>query len=260
MAEFFEIFKDSFKDTDTKTVKGNVSIAVSDLYPEDLKEIKQKLAAHNMRPGKFIGVGNVGVVFQLETADGRPIKSAVLRIDPQGMIGSSDTRGALRPLFQTKGFFYAASVMPKAEKIPGGPTMEHLKRTLAVINSDDHLQHLSDIELSQLMYLHRPNGELMRYLDGTPAALIIDLNAVKRESKDTQGLGNIASFIEVNHLNHDEIMNTKAAPKEIVSLQRQQSEIYAHAMKELHAVGVDVGERSYTARVIGQALLPGKQR
>ncbi len=251
MEKFFEIFADSFQDAQPETVKSNVSIAVSDLYPEDLLEIKQKLAARNMRPGKFIGVGNVGVVFQLETTGGKPIKNAVLRIDPQEMLGHSDTCGALRPLYQTKGFFYAASVVPKAEKIPGGPTMDHLKKTLAVINAEDHLEHVSDLELSQLMHLRRPDGQLVQYQDGTPAAIIVDINAVNCDSHVNHALGNIASFAQAKGLDPDTIKKTKVSKEEIDYLRQQQLVVNCFATQELHAAGINLNHKadSHAARL-----------
>lgn len=246
MAAFLDLFADSFRDASIteaqqKRLDANISIAVSDMYADDLQAIKSQLAARKIKVGKFLGVGNVGLIFRMETTDGKPIESAVIRIDQQDLVGRSDTPAAFHPLLHIAGDFYCASVVPLAEKIPENSTIEKMKKTLAVLNTDNYLPHLSDIELDQLMYVRRPDGQLMQYLDGTPAAVMVDLNSIKNKAEGEHWLGDIDSFITVQKLDRNEIMNTRVSPEELLHLRRQMKAVEDKVGRDLRAAGIHLG-------------------
>lgn len=242
----FEVFKDSFKHIDWDNLSeeknnhltGNITAAMSDIYKQDLEDIKAKLAANHLRAGKYINNGSAAYIFELETDKGEKIESAILRIEQAAFSEKSDSVVVRKPIkaytADSQEPYFQASVMPRATRpeIPN-PTFapEDMAKTFAVINTEGHLGLVSDIGMQQIMLMHNPDGSFVSYRDGTPVGIITDQNCMTGLG---DAMGGVKSFCEDHKLNYDAVQSAKVPEEELRHLRTQMDAVYAHTEKEMN--------------------------
>ncbi|MBY0406438.1 MAG: hypothetical protein K2Q01_02010 [Rickettsiales bacterium] len=249
---------------------------------EQLKGLKEKLAKRNMKVGGVIGMGSMGVAYELETLDGKKVPSAILRIDPKETVGQVDNPASAKILFHEENGYYSASIVAKAEAIDTSKmTMEEryakVQESLSVFNAvktgqkrwDDDIR--KDVKLPDITHIDYlkdlASGQFMK-MPGVDVWQLTDISSVHNEPlKESvrdkhsgemvggHGLQNIDEFIR--NYDQPESIRTAVAPPELVANMRKQVDaLNDRVTKEIKAVGIDITpptvQTDATATGVGQ--------
>jgi len=252
---FFRVFANSFDDVDwddpkkLESMEGNITVAFSDAYEEELNQLKKAVEARHLKIGKYINNGSTAFIFELKDEKNDIIPSVVLRIDPISITNAVQSAAVRWPLIHidTKNgdekhdneVYYQASVMPRATR-PEEPNpvfeIADLLRTLAVINTEEQLSKATDISIGQVMLMTMPNGNFVSYRDGKPVAVIADQNCMS----GLAGLGGINHFCQSNRLKPEGIEGKKEDREEVKFVREQMDALHSHVRQELIGRGVVV--------------------
>lgn len=242
MAKIFEIFPDSFPETLDRETRDHISecavVATSGLFTDDLLKLKQSLGARNLALGDYVGNGSIGIVFRLKAKNGRPIESAVIRIDPSDAVGNAESVSLIPSMMSVGGGenAYVATVVPLAKKIregKGGPGNGDLERTFSVLKAEGRLDDLYDIKPDQLMHLPLPGGGLVSFRDGTPLPVLIDGGGFNPEMK---GTGSVREYAGRQGMDIGTI--APVSQEDLAHLKRQMNMIRDKVRSEMRAAGI----------------------
>jgi len=209
----------------------NTMNAIVEIFSDDFNKILGDLASRNMKPGKFVGGGRIGVAFELETLDGKKIDSALIRFDPENAIHSLDSVMAIDPVVQFKNETFKATIVPRGDPSQE-PTKEEIKTTLEIFNAEGALLHLQDMKPDQFMKV-----------PGIEGAVLTDMGSVRPiayEEGQVVGQGGVRELSEKLGLDYEQIKTTKASPELVEERRAQKEAVSAAIKKELVDKGVNL--------------------
>lgn len=259
---FFAVFGDSFKKKfsqqldkkECEKLTANNMVTLSGAFEAELNDIKAKLKEKGLRIGEYINNGNLAYIFQLETASGEVIPSAVVRLemtDPDGKPPPQiDNPIMRRPVAQVQNNDYVASILPRAVKREDWPRpidREDMYRTFAALRATGSstslkaknpgeeftdMDRMVDVSEGQIMFMQKPDGNLVSYLDGTPVGIITDMNSFW----DRPGLQKVDAYCKRHNFNYDTMRSEPPLrDEEIAHIRAQMDDIYQHTQEKIAA-------------------------
>jgi hypothetical protein len=212
----------------TNTVNNTIDFDDTGALQADMAALLAQLAERNIKPGAYIGSGNMGIAYQLETLDGQTIDSAIIRIDPAGIIGKSDNPLAIEQVFQERSNDFAATIVPRASEKEF--TAEELSTTLASFNASGELDKLTDLTKGQFMAV-----------EGINAPVLADISSLLPEGLKNWG-GTVDNFCTSKDINLDSeaVRVNCLRPEAYMELKTQKEAVGDKVRAELSAKGIDI--------------------
>ena len=243
-----DIPADQLENTQARINGGNIVIATSDLFEDDLKSLKLKLDDRNIRLGDVIGVGSAGgITYNLLDKQGGVIKSAVLRIDPVNMVTNLEppNPARIRLVLREGNDSFAASIVPRAQRAVF--TNDEFMKSLAVINADHQLAHVRDLEKGQFMKI-----------PGISVPVLTDLSSISADANALKGFGTqVDGFLNILKKDRKTLDAMKIPPEEMAQLRSAQESIHNAAVQELTAAGINL--EAVPTKQDGVTLTPVEQ-
>lgn len=222
--------KDRFRTS--KGDSGNLTVTISEMFEDDLKELKAKLAARNVRLGTLIDVGNAGgIVYNLLDEKGAVIPSAVLRIDTNRMTPETDKENPalISKLLTESNDTFMATVVVRAQPLGREPTKDELYKALAVMNADNLVDRLKNLAPKQFMKV-----------PGIDTIVLTDISCLTDASGAGKATGTVKEFAELAQMDLQRLRTDKVGTAEMDTLRQQQARVRSKAMEELRKAGVQL--------------------
>jgi hypothetical protein len=225
---------------------GNTTAAISEIFEDDFKALLALLAERNMKPGKFLGAGSVGVAYELETLDGKKLDSAVIRFDPEGAVGRVDTAATIEQIATVTSENFSATIVPKAQKWE--LDKDELKQSLAILNAEGAFPKLTDMKPDQFMKV-----------PGIDVPVMTDLTSMRQEGRSDWG-GSIEELCDRREVQIDakEVMAAKASPDVVEKIRGQKEQVGKAVRAELAEKGINI--EAVPSKQTVQNLEPGVEQ
>lgn|GEM_PF-6202068 len=243
-----------------------------------LAGLKAQLTSRNIQVGGVLGIGALGVVYELENLEGQKIESAVIRLDPTNVIATLDNPAAIKPVFQESVVDFTATIIPKGRPLdaamPDTEKCDLVDKSLAVFNAVKRSEYRHDPEfaagklphVTDLDFLKDLGPQQFMMVPGIELPQLADLSSMNKEPVTPKNIMLQSADTYIEAYKRPASVRTDVAPAAVVERMQEQREAVDKKVKAdidaayINIDSVPVIQSEATGRDVGTPITVGTSR